>query len=148
MASDTFGGHRPAVLSSTAASAALFAWAAWELPSRPGSWPAMVLAGLALAHLGTLLVALLRPRRMRAAWRALSWLSLGASLLFAYLIVATAREMVQRFGNLGVGVAVLLAAIGVLALLATAPFAVWGLRATCLRASRVPEGMKASGRPS
>lgn len=130
MATDTLGGHRPAVLSSTAVSAALFAWAALELPSRPGSWPALLLAGLALAHLGTLLVVLLRPRALRRLWRALSWLSLGASLLLTGCIALTVREMVQRFGSLGVGVAGLLAAIGLLALLATVPFAVWGLRAT------------------
>lgn len=130
MASDTLGGHRPAVLLATAVSALLFAWAAWELPSRPGSFPALLLAGLALAHLGTLLVALLRPQRLRSAWRALSWLSLGASMIFASLIAITAREMVQRFGSLGTGVALLLGIIGALLLLTLTPFAVWGLLAT------------------
>lgn len=130
MASDELGGHRPAVSLSTGVSAALFAWAAWQLPSRPGSLPALLLAGLALAHLATLLVVLFRPQQLRAVWRALSWLSVAASMVLLAMIVATAREMVQRFGSLGVGVAWLLGAIGLLALLATVPFAAWGLRAT------------------
>lgn len=114
----------------TGVSAALFTWAAWELPSRPGSFPALLLAGLALAHLATLLVGLFHPQRLRSVWRALSWLSVAASVLLVGMIVATAREMVQRFGSLGAGVAWLLGAIGVLALLATVPFAAWGLHAT------------------
>lgn len=130
MASDSLGGQRPAVLLTTGASAALFAWAAWELPAQPGGPPALLLAGLALAHLGALLGIWFRPRLLRSAWRALSWLSLGASAVFVGLIGVTALEMVQRFGSLGVGVAALLGIVAVLVLLATAPFAVWGLRAT------------------
>ena len=130
MASDTLGGHRPAVLLSTALSAALFAWAALELPSRSGSAAALSLAALALVHLGALLAMLLWPRRLRAVWRAASWLSLGAGGLFVGFIAVTAREMVLRFSSLGLGVASLLGVIGALALLATVPFAVWGLRAT------------------
>lgn len=130
MASDWLGRHRPALLSATCASAALFAWATLELPSRPGSLPALLLAALALAHVATFAVGMLRPRHLRSWWRALSWGSLLAGATLAGMIAVTARDMVQRFGKLGVGVAALLAAIGVLVLLATAPFAVWGLRAT------------------
>jgi hypothetical protein len=130
MASGSFGGRRPAVAISTGVSAALFAWAAWQLPSRPGSAVALLLALLAVVHLGTLLVALLSPRRLRWAWRACSWVSLSGGLLLVLAIALTVREMVQRFGSLGVGVASLLGVVALLALLATAPFGVWGLRAT------------------
>jgi hypothetical protein len=130
MASGSPGGHRPAVAIASGLSAALFAWAAGELPSRPGSPVALLLAGLALVHLGTLLVAVLSPLRLRWAWRTCSGVSLVSSLLLIGAIAVTAREMLQRFGSLGVGVASLLGVIGVLTLLATAPFAIWGLRAT------------------
>jgi CHASE2 domain-containing sensor protein len=80
--------------------------------------------------LGTLGVALFRPRHMRPVWRMLSWVSLATGALLAGLIAVTAREMVERFGGLGIGVAALLGALGVLVLLATVPFAAWGLSAT------------------
>ena len=130
MASGAFGSHRSAVGISTGVSAALFTWAAWPLPSRPGSPVALLLALLAFVHLSTLLVALLHPQRLRQAWRASSWMSLAGGLLLLLAIALTARDMVQRFGSLGVGVASLLGVIALLVLLATAPFAVWGLRAT------------------
>ncbi len=130
MAAGMLARHRPALVLCTGASSALFGWAAWELPSRPGSVAASLLALLALAHLGTLLLVLLRPEQLRPIWRALSWLSLGAGAVLTLLLAVTAREMVLRFGSLGMGVASLLAAITVLVLLATVPFAAWGLRAT------------------
>jgi hypothetical protein len=130
MASGLPGGQRLALVLSTSASAVLFAWAAWVLPSRPGSVPALVAGGLGAAHLGALLVLLFWPRRLRTVWRALSWLSLAVGALLASLTVVTAHEMVQRFGSLGIGVASLLGAIVVLVLLATVPFSAWGLGAT------------------
>jgi hypothetical protein len=130
MASVPRGSHRVAFVLSSSASAALLAWAAWVLPSRPGSLPALLAALLCLAHLGTLVVALLRPCHLRPVWRVLSWVSLATGTLLASLIAVTAREMVERFGGLGIGVAALLGALGVLVLLATVPFAAWGLSVT------------------
>lgn len=130
MASGVPGGHRLALVLSTSASAALFAWAAWVLPSRPGSVPALLAAGLAVAHLCALLVTLFWPQRVRSVWRTLSWLSLATGALLASSMIATASEMVQRFGSLGIGVTFLLGALVVLVLLATVPFSAWGLRAT------------------
>jgi hypothetical protein len=130
MASDSLGGHRPALGLSTGAFAALFFWAAWVLPSGGGGLAALLLELLALAHLLTFLVVLFLPRQLRRAWRALSWCSLSTGALLLGMLVVTAREMVQRFGSLGGGVASLLAVIGVLAALATAPFGAWGLLAT------------------
>src|ERR1043165_8924562 len=101
MASGRVGSHRAALVLGTSSSAALFGWAAWVLPSRPGSTPALLLALLALAHVLTLLIGLLRPEQLRAAWRALSWLSLSMGALLVGLICVTALQMVQRFGSLG-----------------------------------------------
>ena len=136
MASALVGSHRPALVVATTASAALFAWAAWVLPSSPGALPAVLLGVLALAHLVTLFVALLWSPQLRRVWRALSWLSLATGVLLLGMIAVTAREMLARFGNLGVGVAALLGAIAALTLLATVPFASWGLLAT--RSTRGP----------
>lgn len=136
MASVPPGSHRIALVLSSSTSAALLAWAAWVLPSRPGSFPALLATLLCLAHLGTLVVALFRPRQLRPVWRVLSWASLATGTLLASSIAVTAREMVERFGGLGLGVAALLGALGVLVLLATVPFAAWGLSAT-----RRPHGL-------
>jgi len=112
------------------ASALLFGWAAWALPSRPGTWLGALAALLAAAHAATWVVAALWPEQLWRPWRALSWLSLGAGLAFACSIVWAGLDLVRRFGSLGWGVTALLAAIGVLLLLATWPFAAWGLSAT------------------
>ncbi|MEY4550492.1 MAG: hypothetical protein RL685_6687 [Pseudomonadota bacterium] len=124
------GSHRIALALSTSASAVLLAWAAWVLPSQPGSLPALLAALLCLAHMGAFLVALVRPRYLRPVWRVLSWISLATGTLLATLIAITACAMVERFGGLGIGVAALLGALGVLVLLATVPFAAWGLSVT------------------
>jgi hypothetical protein len=121
---------RRTLMFATAAAAALFSWAAAVLPSRPGTWLGALSALLAAAHAATLVIAALWPEQMWRPWRALSWLSLGAGLTFAGAIVWTAVDLVRRFGSLGWGVTALLAAIGVLLLLATWPFAAWGLVAT------------------
>jgi hypothetical protein len=114
----------------TGASALLFGWAAWVLPSRPGTWLGALAALLAAAHAASWVVAALWPEQLWRPWRALSWLSLGAGLAFACAIAWTSLDLVRRFGSLGWGVTALLAAIGVLLLLATWPFAAWGLSAT------------------
>jgi len=110
--------------------AGIFAWAAWVLPARPGTWLGALAALLAAAHAATLVVATLWPEQLARPWRALSWLSLGAGATFAGAIAWTCVDLVRRFDSLGWGVTALLAAIGVLLLLATWPFAAWGLRAT------------------
>jgi hypothetical protein len=114
----------------TGASAVLFGWAAWVLPSRPGTWLGALAALLAAAHAATWVVAALWPEQLWRPWRALSWLSLGAGLTFVGAIVWASLDLVRRFGGLGWGVTALLAPIGLLLLLATCPFAAWGLRAT------------------
>ena len=121
---------RRTLMLATAASSALFSWAAGVLPSRPGTWLGALSALLAAAHAATLVIAALWPEQMWRPWRALSWLSLGAGLTFAGAIAWTGVDLVFRFGSLGWGVTALLAAIGVLLLLATWPFAAWGLGAT------------------
>ena len=121
---------RRRLLFATAASAALFGWAAWVLPSCPGTWLGALATLLAAAHAATLVVAALWPEQLWRPWRALSWLSLGAGSSFAVAIAWTSVDLVHRFGSLGWGVTALLAAIGVLLLLATWPFAAWGLSAT------------------
>jgi hypothetical protein len=110
---------RPSLLLACGASAWLFAWAAWVLPSERGT-----LLGL-------------QPARLLLAWRALSWLSLAAGALFVGAIGWSAWVLATRFGNVGGGVAALLGAIAVLVTLATLPFAVWGLRAT----RKAPDGV-------
>lgn len=120
----------PTLLLALAGSAGLFGWAAWVLPSRPGTGLGLLALLLCCAHVVTLGVALVRPARLRPAWRVLSWLSLAAGALFSAAVGCSGWELATRFGSLGRGVTALLAAIGVLLLLATLPFAVWGLRAT------------------
>jgi hypothetical protein len=124
------GGVRVPLVLVSGALALLFAWAAWQLPSRPGTWLGALAALLAAAHAATLVVAALWPEQLARPWRALSWLSLCAGTTFAAAIGWTSVDLVRRFGSLGWGVSALLAAIGVLLLLATWPFAAWGLRAT------------------
>lgn len=123
-------GVRCSLLFANAGLAVLMAWAGEVLPSRPGT----LLGGLALllaaAHAATFVVGGLWPEQLLRPWRALSWLSLGAGAIFTAALTWTSVDMVRRFGSLGWGVTVLLAAIGVLSLLATWPFAFWGLRAT------------------
>jgi hypothetical protein len=123
-------GVRFSLLLANAALAGIFAWAGEVLPSTPGT----LLGGLALllaaTHAATFVVGGLWPEQLLRPWRALSWLSLGAGAIFATALTWTSVDMVSRFGNLGWGVTVLLTAIGVLLLLATWPFAFWGLRAT------------------
>jgi hypothetical protein len=124
------GGVRGLLVLVSGALGLLFAWAAWLLPSRPGTWLGALAALLAAAHAATLVVAALWPEQLARPWRALSWLSLWAGATFAAAIGWTSVDLVRRFGSLGWGVSALLAAIGVLLLLATWPFAAWGLRAT------------------
>jgi len=123
-------GLRFSLLLANAGLAGVFAWAGEVLPSRQGT----LLGGLALllaaTHAATFVVGGLWPEQLLRPWRALSWLSLGAGAIFAAALIWTGVDMVRRFGSLGWGVTVLLAAIGVLLLLATWPFAFWGLRAT------------------
>ena len=123
-------GVRFSLLLANAGLAAVFAWAGEVLPSRPGT----LLGGLALllaaAHAATFVVGGLWPGQLRRPWRALSWLCLAAGATFASALLWTSFELVRRFGSLGWGVTALLAAIGVLLLLATWPFAFWGLCAT------------------
>jgi hypothetical protein len=128
---------RPSLLLACGASAWLFAWAAWVLPSERGTLLGLLAALLAAAHAVTLGVALLQPARLLLAWRALSWLSLAAGALFVGAIGWSAWVLATRFGNVGGGVAALLGAIAVLVTLATLPFAVWGLRAT----RKAPDGV-------
>jgi len=117
----------------TGLSAATFAWAALVLPTRPGTALGLLAAALSAGHGATLLVALLWPGRLRAAWRALAWLSLAAGAIFLGALGWTSSVLCSRFGSLGVGVSALLGAIAVLLLLATWPFGLWGLRATRTR---------------
>jgi len=121
---------RPALLLASAASAWLFGWAAWVLPSERGTALGMLAALLGLAHALTFAVAVLSPARLVAAWRALSWFSLAAGALFSSAIAWSAWHLATHFGSVGGGVAALLGAIGVLVCLATLPFACWGLSAT------------------
>src|SRR5262245_41039289 len=118
------------LLLAAAGSAVLFTWAAVVLPSEPGTCLGALAALLSGAHALTLIVVLLRPEHWRLACRALSWLSLCAAPLFTGAVGYSAWVLESRFGNVGAGVAVLLGVIGVLLLLATVPFATWGLRAT------------------
>ena len=124
------GSARLPVVLASGALAFLFAWAAWVLPSRPRTWLGALAALLAAAHAATLVVAALWPEQLVRPWRALSWLSLCAGAAFAGAIGWTSVDLVRRFGSLGWGVTALLVAIGALLLLATWPFAAWGLRAT------------------
>jgi hypothetical protein len=118
------------LLLANAGLAGVFAWAGEVLPSRPQT----LLGGLALllaaTHAATFVVAGLWPEQLLRPWRVLSWLSLAAGAIFASALTWTSVDMVRRFGSLGWGVTALLSAIGVLSLLATWPFAFWGLRAT------------------
>ena len=113
--------------------ATAFAWAGLVLPARPGTALGLLAAALSAAHGATLLVALLWPRRLKAAWRALALLSLGAGAIFLGAISWTGVVLSSRFGSLGAGVAALLGAIAVLLLLATWPLGLWGLLATRTR---------------
>ena len=123
-------GVRLSLLIANAGLAGGFAWAGEVLPSRPGT----LLGGLALllaaAHAATFVVGGLWPEQLLRPWRALSWLSLAAGAIFTTALTWTSIDMVRRFGSLGWGVTVLLGAIGLLLLLATWPFAFWGLRST------------------
>lgn len=121
---------RKALLLATGGCAALFGWAAWVLPSRAGTWLGALTALLAAAHAATWVVAALWPEQLGRPWRALSWLSLAAGLTFTCTIAWACLDLVRRFGSLGWGITALLAAIAVLLLLATWPFAAWGLSAT------------------
>ena len=121
---------RRALMIATGASSALFGWAAWVLPSRPDTGLGALAALLAAAHAATWVVAALWPEQLWRPWRALSWLCLAAGLTFTSAIAWTSLDLVHRFGSLGWGVTALLTAIGVLLLLATWPFAAWGLSAT------------------
>ena len=117
----------------TGLSATAFAWAALVLPARPGTPLGLLAAALSIAHGATLLVALLWPRRLQIAWRALALLSLGAGAIFLGALGWTSSVLWSRFGSLGAGVSALLGAVAVLLLLATWPLGIWGLHATRTR---------------
>lgn len=123
-------GVRFSLLLANAGLAGVFAWAGEVLPSRQGTWLGGLALLLAAAHAATFVVGGLWPEQLRRPWRALSWLSLGVGATFAGALSWTGVELVRRFGSLGWGVSALLAAIAALLLLATWPFAFWGLRAT------------------
>src|SRR6476620_8994623 len=123
-------GVRSSLLLANAGLAGVLAWAGQVLPSRPGTLLGGLTLLLAATHAATFVVAGLWPEQLLRPWRALSWLSLGAGAIFAMALTWTSVDMVRRFGSLGWGVTVLLSAIGVLSLLATWPFAFWGLRVT------------------
>lgn len=108
--------------------APLLAWAALVLPWRAQAPLGLLLWGLALLHLSAAASAVWRPERLAWALGLLGAASLGAALVFAVCIGATALEMRETFGPLGAGVAVALLAIGWLVLLATLPVAALGLR--------------------
>ncbi|HEU4579067.1 MAG TPA: hypothetical protein VFS67_12475 [Polyangiaceae bacterium] len=123
-------GVRFSLLFANAGLACVFAWAGEVLPSRPGTLLGALAQLLAASHAATLVVGALWPAQLRRPWRISSWLSLGAGGIFTVALTWTSVEMVRRFGSLGWGVTVLLIAIGVLLLLSTWPFALWGLHAT------------------
>ena len=123
-------GVRFPLLLANAGLAGVFAWAGEVLPSRPGTSLGGLALLLAATHAATFVVGGLWPEQLLRPWRAASWLSLAAGAIFATALAWTSVDMVRRFGSLGWGVTALLGAIGVLALLATWPFAFWGLRAT------------------
>src|SRR3954463_15050773 len=71
--------------------AAVFGWAASALPWRSGTMFALILTLLALLHVATAVVALLRkPAWLLQVWRALSMASLLAFVVIGWSMIAAA----------------------------------------------------------
>jgi hypothetical protein len=111
--------------------ALFFGWAAAVLPWRSGTSFAVAFTVLALLHVATGVLALLRrPAWLTLSWRALSVVSLLVFVGVGWSLAAGAIYVGKLYLRLGPSVAtVLVAAFVVLALL-TLPVAVWGARYT------------------
>ncbi|HVZ34882.1 MAG TPA: hypothetical protein VG963_20790 [Polyangiaceae bacterium] len=128
MLRDTLVRHsRPALALCSGIGAYVFAWAAWTLPSQPGTVLGLIAGLLSAAHGLLLLAAVFAPKRMPGILGPVGVCSLVAGATFAGAILWTAIEMVRHFGSLGWGVSALLGAIGVLSLALTWPFGIWAL---------------------
>jgi hypothetical protein len=112
----------------TAFSALAFGWAALVLPWRTATPLGLLAWGLALLHsCAALTLATGRARASRALFL-LGVASLTAAPVFVGALASTSVQMVQRFGALGWGLAVALAAIGWLSLLGTLPLGLYLVR--------------------
>ena len=121
---------RHALCVGAAFSAFSLAWAAWVLPSRPGTPLAIVAAVLACFHAATSVSAGSGSARLAAIWRVAALASLGAASIFAAAILWSSIAVVRLYGSLGWGLTALLVPILLLLLIATVPFGIWGLLAT------------------
>lgn len=120
--------------------AAVFGWAALELPWSSASTFTILALMLAGLHLATALAAALRAKPLAWIWRVDALASLALWVYLAYQLARAATYLAALYGGLGEGVGVgLLAVIGLLALL-TVPFAIWGLAATWQRRFTRPAG--------
>src|SRR5690242_14285243 len=106
---DTLVRHfRPALALCSGTGAYVFAWAAWTLPSQPGTALGLIAGLLSAAHALSFLAAVFAPKRMPGILGPVGVCSLVAGAIFAGAILWTSIEMVQHFGSLGWGVSVLL----------------------------------------
>jgi hypothetical protein len=111
--------------------AAVFAWAAANLPWRSGTAFAVICSILTLLHVTTAVTALLRkPEWLVRVWRVLSVASALAFLVLGWSMAAAALYVSKLYLRLGPSVGSgILAAAAIVGLL-TVPMAIWGARHT------------------
>lgn len=125
--------------------AAIFSAAAAALPWRSGTSFALLVTSLAVLHVITAVIALLRrPSWLSWSWRALSLASVIAFAVLAWWMAASAIYVSKLYERLGPTVAagILIAAFA-LALL-TLPIAIWGALCTLPARSRSAKRLGAS----
>jgi hypothetical protein len=107
--------------------AAVLGWAASALPWRSGTLFALILSLLAVLHVATAVIALLRkPAWLLQVWRALSIASALAFVVIGWSMLAAALYVTKLYTRLGPSVAGgIIAALVILGLL-TVPIAIWG----------------------
>jgi len=111
--------------------AAVFGWAGATLPWRSGTTFAAALSLLAILHLATGVIALVRkPEWLVWSWRALSVLSGLVFLGVGWSMAAAALYVSKLYLRMGPSVGGGILAAGILLALLTVPMAIWGARHT------------------
>lgn len=111
--------------------AAIFGWAGATLPWRSGTTFAAAVSLLAVLHLTTGVLALVRkPEWLTWSWRALSVVSGLVFVILGWSMAAAAIYVGKLYLRMGPSVATGIVAAAVLLALLTVPMAIWGARYT------------------
>lgn len=108
-------------------SSALFGWVELRVAPHPFTTLGLACAALGALHAATAVCAAFVEPWLGRTWQLLAWTSLVCALVFTGATSGASVELVEMYGPLGWGLAVLLAAITLLLLTATVPVALWGL---------------------